>query len=89
MHVGHDARYLIETRAIPTYDLRVGVAQQTLDRYAKKLASPDFEPMGKGLAMPGMRTTGGRPEVGPLPDWAAARILSQDAAAWSATPCNG
>lgn len=89
MHVGHDARYLIETRAIPTYDLRVGVAQQTLDRYAKKLASPDFEPMGKGLAMPGMRTTGGRPEVGPLPDWAAAQILSQDAAAWSATLAMG
>ena len=89
VHVGHDARYLIETRAIPTYDMRVGVAQQTLDRYAKKLASPDFEPMGKGLAMPGMRTTGGRPEIGPLPDWAAAQILSQDAAAWSATLAMG
>ena len=89
VHVSQDARYFIETRAVPTYDLRVRVAQQALNDYAKKLTTPDFEPMGKGLATPGMATTGGRPEIGPLPDWAAAQILSQDAAAWAATLAMG
>ena len=83
--VSRDPRYLIATRAVPAYDLRVRIAKATLDRYRKKLASADVEPMGKGLTMPGMRTTGGRPEIGPLPDWAAAQIISQDAAAWAAT----
>ena len=87
--VSQDSRYLIATRAVPAYDLRVRIAKATLDRYRKKLASPDVEPMGKGLSTQGMRTTGGRPEIGPLPDWAAAQIISPDAAAWAVTLAMG
>ena len=87
--VSQDPRYLIKTRAVPSYDLRVRVARQTLERYAKKMGSADFEPMGRGLATTGMRTSGGRPEIGPLPDWGAAQILSQDSDAWAATVAMG
>ncbi|WLQ13602.1 hypothetical protein O5O45_28135 [Hahella aquimaris] len=35
-------------------------------------------PMGLGLAHPQMPTTGARPDIGPLPTWAAMYLLSQD-----------
>ena len=89
VHVRQDPRYLIQTRSVPTYDLGVHVAQQALDGYAKRMGSRDFEPTGKGMSTPGMATTGGRPEIGPLPDWAAAPILTQDLVAWSATLAMG
>lgn len=35
-------------------------------------------PMGVGLANPRMATTGGRPDIGPLPRWLASYVLNQD-----------
>jgi hypothetical protein len=81
--VGQDPRYLVESRAVPSYDLKVRLEPELLDAYAKQLASPQFEPMGRGSVTLAMPTTGGRAEIGPLPGWAAAHVIAQLPVTWN------
>ena len=87
--VSQAPRYLIESRAVPTYDWRVKLSPQFIDAYAKSLTTPHFEPMGKGIVTTAMATTGGRPEIGPLPAWAAAHVISPHPVTWNVTLAMG
>ncbi len=87
--VGQDPRYLVESRAVPSYDMRVQLAPELLDNYAKQLALPQFEPMGQGGVTMSMPMTGGRAEIGPLPAWAAAHVISQQPVTWNMTLAMG
>ncbi len=87
--VGQDSRYLVESRAVPSYDLKVRLGPELLDAYAKQLASPQYEPMGQGGVTMAMPTTGGRAEIGPLPAWAAAHVISQQPVTWNMTLAMG
>jgi hypothetical protein len=78
VRVVHDSAYLIATRALPNYDRSVSVNPSMLAALEAKWRGPHIEPMGVGLAMPGMPTTGGRADIGLLPGWAAAYLLSMD-----------
>ncbi|GAB3456200.1 hypothetical protein GCM10027321_09780 [Massilia terrae] len=78
VRVRHDAAYLIATRALPNYDRSVMVKQSSLRAFEANWKGDRIEPMGSGLAAAEMPTTGGRPDIGLLPAWAAMYLLSMD-----------
>ncbi len=47
------------------------------DPIAQSFVYDKFGPMGIGMAQPAMPTTGGRPDIGPLPTWHAVDLLTQ------------
>ena len=78
VHVRHDPGYLIDTRAFPNYDRSLRIDDRTLSKMAADWKGPKTEPMGVGQADPGMPSTGGRPDIGLLPGWAAMYLLGMD-----------
>ena len=78
MHIRHDTAYLIGSRALPNYDRSVRISGAALAELQSAWHGPKTEPMGVGQAVPYMPTTGGRPDVGLLPGWAALYLLSMD-----------
>jgi hypothetical protein len=85
VHLRHDPRYLIATGALPNYDPAIMVPEAALANLQSRWSGPATEPMGPGLAMPAMPTTGGRPDIGLMPGWAATYLLSMDKRAKEAT----
>lgn len=78
IHVGHDRAYLIASKAIPNYDPGITISPTALNSLAADWNSQDTGPMDAGIVLPYMPTTGGRPDIGPLPMWAAMYLLSMD-----------
>lgn len=89
LHVKHNTAYLIATKAVPNYDQTVKVAESTLVGYEKALNTMSFGPMAIGRFMAAMATTGGRPDIGLMPDVYAATILSMDKRAKALTLASG
>lgn len=83
--VQHDVAYLLSTGAVPHFDPSLVPSEQALANLDTQYASVAYQPMGIGLANPYMPATGGRPDIGPLPQWDALYLLSQDARARRAT----
>lgn len=78
-HIKHNVPYLLATKQVPNYDQTIVMSESRLADWANQLAtSPDFAPMGRGRFMAAMGTTGGRPEIGLMPDSYAATLISQD-----------
>ncbi len=77
VHLKHDIAYLLATKAVPNYDQGVTVDEELLQSYAALPASR-IGPMKIGLAVDYMPSTGGRPDIAPLPGWTAAYLLSMD-----------
>lgn len=77
MHIRHDARDIIETRALANYD-DITIAQTAIDSLAKEANSDKFKAFGIGYAASYMPNTGGRRDIGLLPQWAVVDLLSQD-----------
>lgn len=69
---------LMASRAVPNYDPAVVVAESALADLQSNWQGPRTEPMGTGEAIPYMPATGGRPDIGLLPGWTAAYVLSSD-----------
>jgi hypothetical protein len=78
LHLRHDTAYLIASKAVPNYDQRITVSESLLAGYATALGNGKFVPMGFGTLMAAMATTGGRPDIGLMPDTHAAWVLSMD-----------
>jgi hypothetical protein len=78
LHLRHDSAYLIATRALPNYDQSVVVRDKTLAALEASWNGPKTEPMGAGVAARAMPGPGGRPDIGLLPAWGAAYLLSMD-----------
>ncbi len=78
LHVIQDTGYLLSTGAVPQYDLSMPVAidQTTFDGISNDTMG--FGPMGRGTVQNLMPDPGERSDIGPLPDWAARYILTQD-----------
>ena len=85
VHVKHDTAYLIASKALPNFDQRIVISESALASLATRATGANFEPMGRGLAVAYMPTTGGRDDIGLLPGWAAAYLLSMDERAKTAT----
>ncbi len=84
-HISHNTAYLIASKALPNYDQTVVISSAALTALATGFSGTKTEPMGPGIAQPYMPTTGGRPDIGLLPGWAATYLLSMDKNAKKAT----
>ena len=85
LHVRHDTGYLLRTGALPNYDTGLKPSEAGLAALALSWSKAKTGPMDPGLVLPAMPTTGGRPDIGPLPQWAALYLLSMDPRARTAT----
>ncbi len=77
-HVKHNAAFLIASKAVPNYDQTVVVSQSALASLKTSFDASANGPMGNGIAMAYMPTTGGRIDIGLVPGWGAMTILSMD-----------
>ena len=87
--VRHDPAYLVATGVVPNYDPALKIAESALAAFAKDWTGAKTEPMGSGLMDPSMPDTGGRPDIGILPGWAAAYAISMDPRAKTVTLGSG
>lgn len=78
VHVRHDTAYLIASRAVPNYDQSIKFTEQSFADGAKSWAKAGKAPMETGLTMRSMPTTGGRGDIGIMPSWASAYLLTMD-----------
>ncbi len=78
LHVMHDPAYLIASRTVPNYDQAITIAETALAGFESGNAGPATEPMATGMATRYMGEPGARPDIGLLPGWAAATVLSMD-----------
>jgi hypothetical protein len=85
VHIRHDTGYLIASRALPNYDRSVRIADRALADLKAAWTGPKTEPMGIGMAIAYMPSTGGRNDIGLLPAWGALYLLSMDKRAKEAT----
>jgi hypothetical protein len=72
--VKHDPAYVIASGAVPNYDQTITA---DVSAYANATAAP-WDPMQIGMATASMPETGGRIDLGLLPGWAVAWLLSGD-----------
>lgn len=77
--VKHNVAYLIGTRALPNFDQSLTIPGDAIAGFLNRWQSANIEPMGNGLTTGYMPMTGGRDDIGLLPNWAASYLLSQDA----------
>jgi hypothetical protein len=78
VHIRHNTKYLIDSRAVPNYDQSVVIAEDALAYLKNNWTGSSIEPMGLGVALAYMPTTGGRRDIGLLPAWSAMYLLSMD-----------
>ena len=80
----HDLDYMSDSGALPHYDRTLSV------RAPKQPPSgANFDIMGSGSLTRYMPTTGGRPEIGPYPQWAVRYLLTMSPAARELVLANG
>ncbi len=87
--IKHNTKYLIETGAVPSYNDKLDIPDTSLSNLKNRLDKSDTEPMGNALIYKSMPDTGGRFDIGPLPDWAAFHLLTMDKRALDATLKSG
>jgi hypothetical protein len=88
--VAHDLAYLIASGALPNYDRSIVIPEKTLAALASQWAqSGETDILGSGSLTKYMPTTGGRPEIGPYPNWTVQYLLSMDARAKAIVLGNG
>lgn len=86
-----DPRYLVSTAAVPSYDVeRYTASDKALDRLVKPLREMKAAVLGSGVVFPSMNSGGmTRLDIGPLPGWDAAAVLSQDPRAFAVSRAAG
>lgn len=86
--IRHFMPYFIKSRAILNYNLSLKVSENYLSSLAKSLAASNTKPMGNALLATYFPMTGARPEIGVLPSWTAAYIITQDDRAYASMIAN-
>jgi hypothetical protein len=84
-YVRQNLNYLERTHAIPNYDPSVIVSEDALHKLVEQFDAADEAPMAAGILEKYMPTTGGRPDIGPLPNWQAIYLLTMDPEAYRIT----
>ena len=87
-HVVFDGPYLIAAGALPPYDPTVDVAQAFFDNQVKGIAKGGTGPMASAAITRGMPATGGREDIGMVPDWTYAWLRAQSPSARMAMMAN-
>ncbi len=86
-NVQYDVSYLTAAAALPTYDQSYGVSSAAIQTNYSKLnpsSSTGYGstgPLGTAEVQPVMGNAGGRPDIGPQPNWVAQWVLSQSSTA--------
>ncbi len=83
--VRHDLGYLIETGALPKYDLARTPSPKAISSVTSTWDSADKDILDNGLVTKYFPTTGGRDDIGPLPKWAAVGLMTGDPGVMAAT----
>jgi hypothetical protein len=81
VRIRHHMPYFLSSRATWNYDLSLRIPERVLSELEAQLEKSDTRPMAPALLTQHFGTTGGRPEIGPLPKWTALYLISQDARA--------
>ena len=81
----HDIDYLIATGALPRYDTTRTLTDKAVSDLTSSWAASNRDLLGNGIVIEYFPTTGGRGDIGPLPEWTAIALLSADAGAMDAT----
>jgi len=81
VHVRHNTAYLMASKALPNYDTSFTISQTGLNALDTRWNASNTAPMGNGIVTTAMPMTGGRPDIAPLPQWAALYLLSMDSKA--------
>jgi len=88
--VVNDLACLSASGAVPNYDRSLIIPEKTLaDAAAQWAKSGETDIMGSGSLCKYMPTTGGRPEIGPYPNWTVEYLLSMDPRAKAVVLGNG
>jgi hypothetical protein len=78
-NIWHDVAYLVQTGLVPNYDVQLGVSPERIDAMLAPSLQPAWNeplnPRGIQQYMPG---TGGREDIGIVPNWVAAWLLTGD-----------
>ncbi|WP_337999230.1 hypothetical protein [Alicycliphilus denitrificans] len=83
VRVRHSMPYFLASKAIWNYDLSLTIPESVLSGFysqytQSKASQANLGPMANLLLTPAFGTTGGRPEIGPVPQWTAMYLISQD-----------
>lgn len=73
-----NARYLMESGALPNYDPSLVISEAALSRLETDWAALDTSPMKIGPLTSYMPGTGAHPDIGPLSRWDALYLVSMD-----------
>jgi hypothetical protein len=76
VYVRQDLAYLKRTRIIPNFD--PNAPSRDFAGLYRQYAAASHNPMRPGIINPHMPSTGGRPDIGPLPGWTVAYLLTMD-----------
>lgn len=76
--VRHNVPYFMASRATANYDQSLNIPSSVLEQEATSLAAANTKPMGPAFLNTYFGSTGGRPEIGPLPRWSVLFLLTQD-----------
>jgi hypothetical protein len=78
VHVTHDTTYLAKAGALVGYDTSIGVSAKAIADMSAALSASDTSLMGSSLIEKDMGQTGGRSDIGPMTQWEAMYLASQD-----------
>lgn len=78
VNVQENTSYIISTGAVPNYDPALSPPASYLTTYYNQFLASNHDIMGIGILNPYMPSTGGRPDIGPLPQWAVLYLLTMD-----------
>ncbi|WP_238323190.1 hypothetical protein [Acidovorax sp. JHL-9] len=81
--VRHNMPYFMASKAVWNYDLNLTIPETVLSSFYSqytqaKANQASLGPMANLLMTAYFPTTGGRPEIGPVPQWTAFYLISQD-----------
>jgi hypothetical protein len=81
--VRHNMPYFMASKAIWNYDLNITIPETVISSYYSqytqaKANQASLGPMANLFMTPYFPTTGGRAEIGPVPQWTAMYLVSQD-----------
>ncbi|HEX4078378.1 MAG TPA: hypothetical protein VHX61_05840 [Rhizomicrobium sp.] len=85
LYVRQNLDYLKKSGAVPNYDPDLSIPESVVADLYDRFRRSHHGPLQAGIIMKYMPTTGGRPDIAPLPQWQALYLLSMDPRAYQVT----
>jgi hypothetical protein len=76
--IRHNMPYFMASKATWNYNLALQIPESVLAEEKANLEKRNLGPMSGAFITPYFPTTGGRPDIGPLPRWTALYLITQD-----------